>query len=541
MSIWTTGWIVALGVGLFFTVPRFGTGYFTQAGTDSLFLSGFSGSVELGEIGRVKLSSGLVMRTRLIHGTPLAAPKWRGVALDAFDGQRWYNSLTERRVIPAIGGDLYDVSPTTPPGTRNDWEIFLEPIATPALFGPHVVASISGALPGIEVDGNDSVFMPVPPDRRIRYEVASYATPRTPHTDAGSVPPDGKLERYLQLPEDMDPAIGELARTVTARGSSALEKASLIELYLKRNYDYSLNLNWDPGPQPLSTFLFSARRGHCEYFASSMAIMLRTVGVPTRLVNGFLPGEFNAVGGSYIVRESDAHSWVEVWLPDQGWTEFDPTPPDPGTDLSMALLLSHYIDAFELFWNSYILTYDSGAQTVLLRSARQTAAQIQELFGYEIFQTTTNMERVSDALFRALAAVSKSNTFRFLVLSAAFAGLAFRFRTRIRLRWKLLKLRLGLAGPDPDLVSALFDRAAWVASTGTIRQPHETWREWISGMPEGVERHLMGGIVEIFEKVRYGTGDVSEEEFSIVERTLLEMKRLPDRRARTEGRWQYFH
>ena len=81
-----------------------------------------------------------------------------------------------------------------------------------------------------------------------------------------------------------------------------------------------------------------------------MAIMLRVVGVPTRMVNGFLAGEYNAIAGSYIVRQSDAHSWVEAYVPGRGWLEFDPTPPDPNRrDISLALLLSHYIDAAELF------------------------------------------------------------------------------------------------------------------------------------------------------------------------------------------------
>ena len=137
----------------------------------------------------------------------------------------------------------------------------------------------------------------------------------------------------------------------------------MLESYLKRENAYSLDLTWDPGDQPLSTFLFEVKSGHCEHFVSSMAIMLRVVGVPTRMVDGFLSGEFNTIGGSYIVRQSDAHSWVEAYVPGSGWMEFDPTPPDPNkTELSMLAIISHYFDAAELFWNSYILSYDSGTQ-----------------------------------------------------------------------------------------------------------------------------------------------------------------------------------
>ncbi len=148
-------------------------------------------------------------------------------------------------------------------------------------------------------------------------------TPDEQKADRAEVP-----GRYLQLPEDLDPRIANLATEITAKGKSTLEKAAMVETYLKRNYKYTLNLVWTPGPQPVSTFLFDAKSGHCEYFASSMVILLRTAGIPTRLINGFLMGEYNPVGQDFIVRESDAHSWVEVYVPARGWVEFDPTPPD---------------------------------------------------------------------------------------------------------------------------------------------------------------------------------------------------------------------
>src|SRR5262249_13948399 len=158
---------------------------------------------------------------------------------------------------------------------------------------------------------------------------------------------------------------------IAAKGRSTLEKAALVESYLKRNYRYTLDLTWAPGPEPISTFLFNAKSGHCEYFASSMAILLRAAGVPTRLINGFLMGEYNPVGQDYIVRESDAHSWVEVYVPDRGWIELDPTPPALNNhEVNLSHQISHYLDAMELIWNSYVIVYDSGAQLQLFRSAQ---------------------------------------------------------------------------------------------------------------------------------------------------------------------------
>lgn len=527
MTLWTTGWILVLGTVLFFALPRFGTGYFTRAATDSLLLSGFSESVRLGEIGQVKLSSGLVMRTRLVSGTLLAAPRWRGVALDAFDGARWYTSRPDRSAIPAIGGDQHTLRPLDGAGEPVEFEIFLEPLATLALFGPHRVGSITGNFPGLELDENDSIFMRIPTARRIRYRVTSMPPPRTPNEDLSGIgsglSPD--MERYLQVPESLDPRIRELADTVTSEGESVVEKASLLEVYLKRNFDYSLVLDWDPGADPLATFLFEARRGHCEYFASAMAIMLRAVGVPTRMVNGFLPGEFNAIGGSYIVRQSDAHSWVEVWVPGQGWTEFDPTPPGPGSELSMALVLSHYMDAFELFWNSYVLTYDSGTRALLFRNAGSVLDTFRNTLQQSAFEAMGKVERTSDAVFAWIGRVVATAAFWGLVLATVPGGILFRHRSGLKTRLKLLRVRMGWAHPDRDTVSELFRRAARQAGRqARARRPHQTWREWVGSLPEGSPREGLRNALHVLEKSSYGDALVSKEEFSSLERTLMDLR-----------------
>ena len=109
---------------------------------------------------------------------------------------------------------------------------------------------------------------------------------------------------------------------------------------MRARFTYTLNLTGKPGDDPLAHFLFETRAGHCEYFASAMTIMLRTLGIPTREVNGFLPGEYNDLGGDYIVRASDAHSWVEVYFPGNGWMTFDPTPPAAGIRRQVSLRAS---------------------------------------------------------------------------------------------------------------------------------------------------------------------------------------------------------
>ena len=527
MSIWATVWIVILGVGVFFVVPRFGTGYFTRASTESLLLSGFSGTVELGEIGQVKLSSALVMRTRLLGGTLLAAPRWRGVALDTFDGRRWYAPGMNRTRVPTIGEELHVVQPPGPVENRIEFEVFLEPLATPALFGPHVLGSVTGTFPALERDENDSVFMRSPSSRRIRYEVSSTVPSRllSLSTEEPAVADDTELLRFLQLPDDLDPRIRELARTATSGGRTTLEKASLLELHLKRNYAYTLTLDWNPGDQPLSTFLFDSKRGHCEYFASSMAIMLRAVGIPTRVVNGFLPGEFNAVSGAYIIRQSDAHSWIEVFVPGQGWVEFDPTPPDRGSEFNMGRLLAHYMDAFELFWNSYILTYDSGTQLQLFRRSQDTMTRFSEAVQSGFDRTVSGVEGASDRFFLELEKTLQTVWFWSVVLTAMLTRLAVAHRDRLRVYWKFLRLRTGLGQPDPDVVAELFQRAARLAAPGAgTRRPHETWREWAHELPDGSPHTLINRALEVFEKARYGEIPITREEISLLETTVAELK-----------------
>ena len=120
---------------------------------------------------------------------------------------------------------------------------------------------------------------------------------------------------------------------------------------------------------PIANFLFERKQGHCEYFASSMAVMLRTLGIPSRVVNGFRSDEFNDLTGNYVVRAKNAHSWVEAYFPGYGWQTFDPTPAgDSGTPQGWSRL-ALYIDAMSSFWRDWIVSYDTSHQYVLGQAA----------------------------------------------------------------------------------------------------------------------------------------------------------------------------
>src|SRR6185369_9910820 len=131
----------------------------------------------------------------------------------------------------------------------------------------------------------------------------------------------------LQLPESMPDRIHELAEIWVRGLATPLARARAIENHLRTEYRYDLASPSGKDPQPLDHFLFESKRGHCEFYSTAMAIMLRTLEVPTRNVTGFVGGSYNRFGKFYAVRQGDAHSWVEAWIDEYGWLTFDPTPP----------------------------------------------------------------------------------------------------------------------------------------------------------------------------------------------------------------------
>src|SRR5438270_459770 len=180
--------------------------------------------------------------------------------------------------------------------------------------------------------------------------------------------PDDIRMNYLQLPA-LDPRIKPLAEQLTAKASTPYEKAAAIENYLRLHYGYTLQLPKTQPRDPIANFLFERRQGHCEYFASSMTVMLRAVGIPSRVVNGFSGGEFNDITSQYVIRGSDAHSWVEAYMPGGAWIEFDPTPPGEAQAHTQWGRFMLYMDAMSEFWRAWVVNYDMGHQLRLTQDA----------------------------------------------------------------------------------------------------------------------------------------------------------------------------
>ena len=148
--------------------------------------------------------------------------------------------------------------------------------------------------------------------------------------DAPAEYPADIAERYLQLPRELPGRVRNLARDITRGLDTPYQKAGAIEQYLRATYPYDLNV---PAPPPnrdvADYFLFDLKKGYCDYYATAMVVLLRASGVPARFVSGYAPGAYDAPNAQYIIRELNAHSWVEVYFPQIGWVEFEPTASEP--------------------------------------------------------------------------------------------------------------------------------------------------------------------------------------------------------------------
>lgn len=354
---------------LFFVLPRTARAAFQHFVSTRYHIPGFADSVTLGEIGEIKKVDTPVMHVRMdfpLTEQPLSL-KWRGAALGDFDGRRWYNPPGRDDLLrPGDGGEIK--LPTNPRRViRVSYSVHLKDIASNVLFfagqpqtiiidAPLVLRSRSGDFKFISRDHGAVAY---------QFYSVIETVDGVHQIDPDAVLTDRERAEYLHLP-DIDQRIPGLARSVTSSKPTPFGKARAIESYLRTKFGYTLDLPAVEPRDPLANFLFVRRKGHCEYFASAMAVMLRTIGIPSRVVTGFGPGVYNPVSGWRIIRASDAHSWVEAYLPSEGWTTFDPTPPDPNDQRpSLFATIGFYLDAADTFWQDWVLNYNLDRQALL--------------------------------------------------------------------------------------------------------------------------------------------------------------------------------
>jgi transglutaminase-like putative cysteine protease len=330
-------------------------------------ITGFTDRVELGAFGPLEIDDTVAMRVRLPDGPvlPQWVPhlRWRGVTLDRFDGRLWSASARRQTIVRGTDGAPIGLGRVDGPGHLLTQEVFLEAIGTDTIFAlsPIVRVKIDGIL---RVD--ESLALSVQGARaRLTYTVESALGARV----VERLEPVARA-RYLQLPA-LPPRIPELARRITAGSATEAQRAERLTAWLSSELRYSLDLERRTTLEPLEEFLFVARAGNCEYFAAALAVMLRSLGIPARIVNGFQRGEWNPYGSYWVVRMRDAHSWVEAHL-DGAWVTLDPSPRGtaPATPLTSLTL---YLDDLRMRWYRYVVGWSRQDQDDVAVAVRHLA------------------------------------------------------------------------------------------------------------------------------------------------------------------------
>ena len=381
--------ILVMTAGMFFILPRTARAALERFVPQRYHMPGFANGITLGQIGEIKRNSAAVMHIQTDPpGDGLMSVRWRGAALSRFDGRRWDNPAPVMEIPLVVERGVLIVNTSyrgaTRPGHVIGYYVQLNEIAPEMLFIAGTPRTISINLPVVRFarrSGSFQVNLPAGYHGGLMYGVNGFFEDEM--ADVHTTPPPLTLrerEDLLQLP-DMDDRIPRLAREMTAGALSEMERARQLEHRLRSDYGYTLELLPAAVPDPLANFLFERRKGHCEYFASAMAVMLRTMGIPSRVVTGFQSGVFNPMTHMQVVRASDAHSWVEAWINGRGWTTFDPTPADPSaasTGISARLAL--FFDAAEQFWQNWVVSYDLERQVVLASRMDESARRLR--FGW---------------------------------------------------------------------------------------------------------------------------------------------------------------
>jgi hypothetical protein len=382
---------LVLGAILFFTLPRFTAGYLGSYSMRPQLMTGFTENVELGQIGQIQKSSEVVMRVK-VEGDPLrfANQHWRGIALTRFDGHRWSNLAMERHRLyqDENGWFIFPTGPMPRYTKVLQYRVLLEPVASDAIFAASGASAIRGRFSAgsglgdgprrnfLLTDSTGSIFNPFPNYSEVSYEVSSVPSNATSGElrAAGNKYPPNIRATYLQLPP-LDPRVTDLARQSTAAAANSYDKAVALQSYLQTHFVYTLDQGSSTSSDPLANFLFVRKAGHCEYFATAMTVMLRSLGIPARYINGFQTGEYNDVGGDYIVRASDAHSWVEAYFPGRGWITFDPTPAGETSSRGFFAGFTKYLDWIQFQWGEWVINYDFLHQMSLGQGIGRTSKQ----------------------------------------------------------------------------------------------------------------------------------------------------------------------
>jgi len=456
---WSTNGIAigafGLTVMIFIVTPRIGAGLFEKNRGELIRLSGFSETVDVGMVGAVKLDETVVMRVEFPgHKGPLAERIYfRGMAYDVYDGRSWSNTFRDRQVLTrtAAGDFLLAAHGPERSSTGFRQDILVEALDTPVLFGLPFMESVKGGFSAVLVDGMGNVSLPFTPAARFQYSVrSSPAYLSDGDRTGGQIDyPVSFRQRFLQLPA-LSRRVADLARQITGTAQSPYDRALAVEQYLRRAYRYSLDVGMAAAANPVEEFLFERKTGYCDHFATAMVVLLRTLGIPSRLATGFSEGEWNDVGGYYTVRQRDAHAWVEVYFPNSGWITFDPTPSIPVARAHpFVVRVGKLFDSIRLKWDRFVIRYSLRDQIAMAQGIRERGEAVR----VGVAAYVAALLRWT-AEFRArIAQIGQSHGW-LMAAGAITAGVLAGFMLIWRVQTARRELSLRGGGPTPQQMAA---------------------------------------------------------------------------------------
>lgn len=382
--------IVLLAVPIFAALPRASQPFLTGRGAGNLSMtraSGFSDEVSLDFSGNIRTSREIALRVKYSQNVPRPEElRFKGAAYDIYRNRRWLrdNDLAEEIFSMSRDG-RFELGEGTKVANAL---VYLEPIQSDSLLIPAeaiVLAFGTSKGPGrLYRDGGGGLMLPFSGRRQttLEYVIELAAKPNLQGVLARPGE-NGPTPAALDV-SAVTPRMAELARQVMGSGDEVGvdEKILRLERHLLNEYGYTLNIS-DEGGDPIEDFLFVKKVGHCEYFATAMVLLLRSEGIPARFVTGFLGAEPNAIEDMHVVRQSNAHAWVEAYSPERGWQVYDPTPPGGRPGLAEGNLLLWIRQAYESVafrWDRWVLTYGAEDQGDLRKRVQELLAKTSRFF-----------------------------------------------------------------------------------------------------------------------------------------------------------------
>ena len=463
--------------------------------------AGFNDSFDISAPGRCVLSNEIVFYLQCDR--PIYA---RGRVFDTFDGRTWENHNAEKEKVYSDYGDFTFEKDERAEGVQQVYTVKANlPAIVYAAYRP-LALQFSGSV--LEKDDDLSLGIPRYLERGTTYSVVSEISELDGRPFGGRENCRNR-ERHLQLPESLPDGIKELAASVTQGADDDYSRAKLIEQYLRENYEYTQSTffeTWEDGS--LSRFLFDRKKGHCEYFATSMAILLRTLGIPSRLTTGFVANRYNPVTGYYEVKKLDGHAWVEAYIDEHGWVAFEPTPgfylPEQSRGHFAFPDVAQYIE-------------DVVREYIRSDPERWLAIALQEL--WRLYVALKNA--LDTMLMRALefGTYVWSNYKRagliILGIGAVGTGLSLwllRFLYPAFRKWRLLRVKK--RSPKEFVLHCYWEIERIFAGRGSPRPPHCSPMEYRDALAAGFQElhHQVDLITTLFQKARYSNLAIRTED-----------------------------